>query len=283
MIHPDPTTPAALAAIAFEGALLLGGLWLIWRLVARPAARASRQVRLPEWRLAPVDFACFLCFGFVGAMALSAVAGLVFRHVRLASDAATVVGSAMMEGGFLLGIAGFYAMYGARARGAAAAPALLPALKSGLATFLIVIPVVDTLSFVWGYAIDRMGLPDEKQEMLGLFENMHSAALRWLFVALAAVLVPAAEEILFRGGLFRYFRTRAPRWAALWLTSALFGALHVAWGHPVVGLQSLLPLTALAAIFCLAYERTGLVGTTIVAHALFNLNTMFLVLTGIGS
>jgi membrane protease YdiL (CAAX protease family) len=95
--------------------------------------------------------------------------------------------------------------------------------------------------------------------------------------------VPAAEEILFRAGLFRYLRTRIPRWAAIGLTSALFGALHVSWGSPMVGLQSLLPLTALAVVFCLAYERTGLIGTTIVAHALFNLNTMFLVVSGIGS
>jgi membrane protease YdiL (CAAX protease family) len=43
------------------------------------------------------------------------------------------------------------------------------------------------------------------------------------------------------------------------------------------------PLTGLACVFCLAYERTGLIGTVIVAHALFNLNTMFMVLTGVGS
>ena len=51
----------------------------------------------------------------------------------------------------------------------------------------------------------------------------------------------------------------------------------------MVGLPSLLPLVALAVVFCLAYERTGMIGTTIVAHALFNLNTMLLVAMGFTS
>jgi uncharacterized protein len=282
--QPAEMTPVAVAAIALEIAIPLCGLGLLVRLfLPGPGARAGRESRLPEWRLQPIDFACFLCFGFVGAVALSGVAGLVLRRFSLGSDAATLVGFAVMEGGFLLGIAGFYAMFGARARSADAPPSLLPVLKSGLATFLIAMPAVDAVSIAWDYAITRMGLPDEKQEVVNIFENMHSATLRWLFVALAALLVPAAEEILFRGGLFRYFRTRVPRWIAIGLTSALFGALHVAWGDHMVGLPSFLPLIVLAAVFCLAYERTGTIGTTIVAHALFNLNSILLVVAGVGS
>jgi hypothetical protein len=51
----------------------------------------------------------------------------------------------------------------------------------------------------------------------------------------------------------------------------------------MAGLPSFLPLIALAAVFCLAYERTGMIGTVIVAHALFNLNSMLQFVTGIGS
>ncbi len=283
MSQPDETTPLALVGLGIEIALCLGGLWFIWRLVANPAGRGEAERRLAEWRLAPVDFACFLIFGFSGAFALNAVASLILRHVSLDSDASVVVGSALMEGGFLLGIGGFYLLLAPRIGSAAAPPELARSLKSGLVTFLVSIPIVDTLVFAWGYIINRTGLPNEKQELLGIFENTHSAALRGLFIVLAVLVVPAAEEIFFRGGLFRYFRTRIPRWLAIGLTSAIFGALHVGWGHPVVGLQGLLPLTALACVFCLAYERTGLIGTIIVAHALFNLNTMFMVLTGVGS
>ena len=282
MSQPDETAPAAVAAIAFEIALLICGLWLIWRLVLRPAARASREMRLAEWRVAPIDFACFLFFGFLGAIGLSAVAGLVVRHVAMGSDAATIVGSAVTEGGFLLGLGGFYLMYRVRAPGGGGL-GLLASLKSGLATFLIAMPLVVAVSNAWEFVLTKMGLPMEKQELVSILENTHSAALRWLFVGVAVVLVPAAEELLFRGGLFRFFRTRVPRRVAIGLTSALFGALHVAWGDHMVGLPSLLPLVALAVVFCLAYERTGMIGTTIVAHALFNLNTMLLVAMGFTS
>ena len=35
--------------------------------------------------------------------------------------------------------------------------------------------------------------------------------------------------------------------------------------------------------FRLAYERTGRIGTTVVAHCLFNLNTIAMVLLGLGN
>jgi hypothetical protein len=45
-------------------------------------------------------------------------------------------------------------------------------------------------------------------------------------------------------------------------------------------LASLLPLAVLGTVFGIAYERTGKLGTTIVAHALFNLNMIVCLLLG---
>jgi uncharacterized protein len=275
-------TAAEGAALAFEAALLLAGLWLIWRLALRVGARPVREALLREWRLPAIDFACFLCLGLAGAFAMSAAAGLLVRHSALGADAVTVLGSAAMEGGLLLGLAGFFLVFRGRSGGAGGRPDAFAALRSGLATFLVAMPLVIAASNAWEYFLTRTGLPDEKQELVDILENTHSAALRWSFVAVATLLVPVAEELLFRGGLFRYFRTRMPRWAAIAFTSALFGALHVAWGDRMSGLPSLLPLIVLAAVFCLAYERTGKIGTVIVAHALFNLNMMVLVIAGLG-
>ena len=83
-------------------------------------------------------------------------------------------------------------------------------------------------------------------------------------IVLATVVAPATEELIFRAGIFRYARTRLPRWAALLLPACLFAALH---NH----LASFAPLVVLGLVFSLAYERTGRIGTAIVAHALFNL------------
>ena len=54
-------------------------------------------------------------------------------------------------------------------------------------------------------------------------------------------------------------------------------------GLAAVGLVSLAPLVVLATIYCLAYERTGSIGTTIVDHSLFNLNMTLLIMAGVGS
>jgi hypothetical protein len=92
----------------------------------------------------------------------------------------------------------------------------------------------------------------------------------------AILVAPISEELLFRAGIFRYVRTRLPRWLALLLPALLFALLHLDVG-------SFVPLVTLAVIFSLAYERTGNIGTTMVAHALFNLNAAVLVLAGVDS
>jgi uncharacterized protein len=62
----------------------------------------------------------------------------------------------------------------------------------------------------------------------------------------------------------------------------VFASLHIESWQTLDGISSLGPLLALAVIFSLAYERTGHIGTPIVAHALFNLNTVALILSGVG-
>lgn len=276
-------TRAAIAAAVFEIAIILSGSWLIWRHVFSRRAKGESAARLPEWRLQPIDFACFLCFAFVGATSLSAAAGLLLRHTALGPDAQAVAGSAVMDTGVLLGLGGFYLMYGARGFGFGGGPGAVAAIKSGMATFLAAWALVEGTSMAWEYVITKLGLTDARQGMVGILQNTQSGAVRWSLIAVATLLVPVAEELVFRAGLFRYFRTRLPRWVAVTVTSALFAALHVDWGDHLGGLPSFAPLMVLAAVFCLAYERTGSIGTTIVAHALFNLNTFVLVASGLGT
>lgn len=285
MSQADALTPAAGVAVALEIAMILCGSWLLWTRVLSKNARETPHRRLFEWRLPPMDFACFIAFAFLGATTVSSAAAYLLRPLHLDSDTAMVAGGALMHLGILVGLGGFFLMCGARARGPAAptAPSAIPVLKSGLVTFLVAMPLVFAASSAWEYLLQNLGLPDEKQDMVDILQNSHSALLKGSLVAVATLLVPVTEEIIFRAGLFRYFRTRVPRWMTIVLTSALFGALHVSWSDNMAGLPSLVPLFVLAVVFCLAYERTGRIGTTIVAHALFNLNTFILVAAGIGS
>jgi membrane protease YdiL (CAAX protease family) len=195
----------------------------------------------------------------------------------------TIVATAVMEAGFLVGILSIHAFYVAHSDEPRTPFQPRLALRSGVATFLVAMPLVMGTSYAWELLLERMGLPETKQELVGILEGTHSARLRWVFIAVATLLVPVTEEAVFRGGIFRYMRDRAPRWFSIAASSAIFGAMHVSWSDHMNGLPSLLPLIVLASIFCVAYERTGQIGTSIVAHALFNLNMIVLVFAGVGS
>jgi len=88
--------------------------------------------------------------------------------------------------------------------------------------------------------------------------------LGFLGVVLAGgVLAPIAEEIYFRGYLFRsYFQARGPL-VAYGATSVLFALLHL-------NLTALLPILALSLIFCFAYQKTGSIVPSVIGHALNN-------------
>ena len=283
MSQTGEMTSAQVATLVVEVAIHAAGLFLFFWLFLSRRGRALPRSQLPEWRITPVEFVLFLCFGLMGATVISGIAGSLLHRVHLSSDSSVVVASASMEGGFLCGLMCFYSIYGGSLLSQEPGAGPLSGLVSGIFVFLVAMPFVTGVNFGWGYILTRTGLPDEQQELVSILENTHSVFLKGAFVVVATLLVPAAEEILFRGGLFRYLRTRMPRWAAITSTSVVFGALHVQWSDHMGGLPSLLPLVMLAAVFCVAYERTGSIATPIVAHALFNLNMIVLVMTGVGS
>lgn len=145
---------------------------------------------------------------------------------------------------------------------------------------MIALPLVTIASKASEFTAKLVGLPTERQDLIRMFLNAESNLTLAAMVLLAVVIAPITEELVFRAGLFRYLRTRIPRRIALFGPAVFFGALHVDWST-LRGLTSLAPLVVLAVIFSLAYERTGRIGTPIVAHALFNLNTVLLILGGV--
>jgi uncharacterized protein len=280
---PDDMTRAAYAAAGFEIALFVAGIGLILWLLFSPKGRGNLALRLAPWELPLVDFGCYAFFAILGFLVLSAVVGLVLRVVHLGADGTQVLGGAVQDIGLLLGMGCFHLFYRGRSGRSDFRALLMPTLKSGAATFLIVMPLVTATEIAWTWLLTKLGLPVEDQDLMDILQNTNSGWLIVSLMAVATLIAPVAEELVFRGGLFRYFRTRAPRWIVIMATSLIFGALHVHWGGKFEGLPSFVPLVVLAVVFCAAYERTGLIGTTIVAHALFNLNTFVQVAAGFGS
>jgi uncharacterized protein len=148
------------------------------------------------------------------------------------------------------------------------------AFRDGGATFLMALPLVLLINYGWMWYLNRIGHPPALQDAIALFKNTHSPVILAGMYFLTCVLAPINEELLFRRGLYHYLRQRIDRRLALGISSGLFGLVH---GNAA----GFLPLTALAIILALAYERTGDIRVPIIAHGLFNLNTLLFLLAGL--
>jgi hypothetical protein len=93
---------------------------------------------------------------------------------------------------------------------------------------------------------------------------------RIYLVIFAVVIAPLAEETLFRGILYPAIKQNGFPRAALWGNSLLFAAIH---GN----LPAFLPLTILALILTVLYEKTNNLLSCIFAHSLFNVVGVVLV------
>jgi uncharacterized protein len=127
------------------------------------------------------------------------------------------------------------------------------------------------LGFVayWVFAITYGAIvqPDAEQETLESLGTEDSTL--WLVGAglLVIAAAPVAEELFFRGFMYRALRTRLPVVAAALIDGAIFGAIHFENADMAV----ILPVLAmLGVIFCLIYEKTGSLFATIGLHSLNN-------------
>jgi membrane protease YdiL (CAAX protease family) len=284
-VTPDQLTPALTAALAAETIFSLAGL-VVWLLVTfRPSMR-QQPARLAPW---PVPFSDFLvcAFAVVGGGFFSQIlSGVIFdpllKKVSANHDTHLVVYGAAFQLGLLAGVtvaASYLRTLRKNREPSLPSRGALSLLLAGLMTFLAVLPVVYLAGYLWNRFLEWVGLPPEPQDLVAVFAHAKLSVSSVVLFLLATFTAPVVEELIFRAGLFRYLRTRVPRWAALTLPSLFFAGLHVDW-KTLSGLSSLVPLVALAIVFSLAYERTGRIGVTMIAHALFNLNMILLIMAG---
>lgn len=284
-----PTEPIQQIIAAFEISLLLAGGWLLGRLLFRrePRRRWLDTHRLPAWPVAPAEFTLFLLLVFFSGLLLQTGARLaVGKIIHAATDRAgleVLVYGAGFHGGALLGGLFFplvrrklYFEYGS------VPPPLPPAtplpwgkiLRYAGGTLAVALPALGLVSVGWTFLLRHLGVPDEPQDLIAIFSNTRSPGVIIGMLLVACVLAPLNEELIFRAGIYRFCRQTIGRHWALLISGALFGALHGNWA-------GFLPLAILGAGLALVYEATGDIRVTIVAHGLFNLNTVLIVLSGL--
>jgi membrane protease YdiL (CAAX protease family) len=269
------------AVLGFEYALLLVGIVLLWRYVVSPKARAqARPAALPGWEADASDFILLIGLILVCTFFAAVSANGIVKVAHIKGDLGALLAGAAGQFGMVVGTA-IFALRSPTFRKQAPATGR-SILRSGAATFIIALPLLQGTSEAWTRFLQLFRIPAEKQDLIRMFAEANSPGLLVALIVLAIVIAPVAEELVFRAGIFRFIRTRAPRPLAILIPAVLFASLHVNWST-LEGLSSFAPLLVFAVIFSLAYERTGHIGTTIVAHALFNLNTIVQILSGVAS
>lgn len=101
---------------------------------------------------------------------------------------------------------------------------------------------------------------DEPQE-LG-----YKALAAWEIIAAfipLVVLTPIAEEVIFRGFMYKGIRSRMPFWVAAIVVSAIFGAVHGQWNVA-------LDVFVMSMVGCYLVEKTGSLWPSIFLHMIKN-------------
>jgi len=126
---------------------------------------------------------------------------------------------------------------------------------AGYAVFWVVLIVVN-LAF---------GEPED-QELITEIRRQDSVPVLIGFAALACVVAPLTEELVFRGFLFRVLWERTGVVAGTVISAALFGLVH----KPGAEWISVGVLAALGAILCFVFVRTVSLVPCIMLHAFHN-------------
>lgn len=107
------------------------------------------------------------------------------------------------------------------------------------------------------------GMKPEPQQAVQILQSTESVWRRCFYGLVAILVAPAAEEILFRGMIYPSIKQMGFPRLALWGTSLIFAATHV-------NAMALVPLTFVALMFTLLYEKTNNLLAPILAHSFFN-------------
>jgi uncharacterized protein len=292
--HPVPSdtaivfTPLLTSLLGLECAFLFGGiLLLILRrhlLVPRFLGLAPAPLTRSEFR--PSELFLAIAFAFGGAVILQYATAVACGYFFPTPEPGRpgpfyIFTGAALQFGILAGLghAWFWHLRPARRP-----PPLTPTpphvalplsriLRGAFFTFLVAMIVVGPASLLWQSFLKWCGIKAPPQNLVHLFSETGDLPSLVMLITLAIVVAPLTEELAFRIGLFRWLRGRAPRGVALLLPAFVFAALH---GY----LSVFGPLVLLAVILALAYEHYGHPAVPILAHALFNLNSVALLLAG---
>ena len=107
------------------------------------------------------------------------------------------------------------------------------------------------------------------QQAVQIFSAGASPAALTLLAVFAIILAPIAEEIIFRGCIYRFLKSKLSPRLAMLVSSAFFASVHA-------NLLALAPLIAVGYLLAHIYEKERNILVPICFHALFNFLTLLM-------
>jgi len=136
-------------------------------------------------------------------------------------------------------------------------------MGQALLRWLAILPILWFCAFLWQLLLKGFGIEPDLQDTIRLFIDNDSLVQRGVFIFLAVVVAPLAEEGLFRGILQPLLIRRFGTLMGLTLTALGFAALHA-------NLGAFVSLAIFSVALSLATARTGTLWVPVLMHALFN-------------
>jgi membrane protease YdiL (CAAX protease family) len=225
----------------------------------RPGAVARTAAQWPAWYAIA---GLLLALAIASALgSLVALVGLAGGHVAESSPAVSLVSTLVQDVGFVVSAVFLASRVGTPSR----ADFGLVRAPRGRALTLLAAAAVAFYAFsaIYSAVVEPAGEQD-LVETLGADRGAGYLLATGVVVVLVA---PVAEEVLFRGFMYRALRNRRSVPVAAGVVALLFGGIHYSGPDTLV----LLPvLVFLGLVFCLLYEWTGSLYPSIALHAVNN-------------
>jgi len=140
----------------------------------------------------------------------------------------------------------------------------------GITGYVTIVPILLAIMIATFYITKFIRYQPPVQPIVEVFLKEKATSILWLSTMFAAIFGPIAEEIFFRGFMYKAIREKMGIFAAMMVTSAIFAFLHA---H-IVGF---VPIMVLGLLLAYVYEKTGSLVSSMSVHIVHNVGMVLLV------
>ncbi|MGJ8638134.1 MAG: CPBP family intramembrane glutamic endopeptidase [Opitutaceae bacterium] len=266
---------AAVTASLIILGILIGSAALWIRIIQRTKNEIIPDAGALPWNLSWTDFLLFIC------AEITIVVGVQMVGFHFLKDSVEAAGQELTPDLAIAAVlllqlpmlAVFYCarrffpqMYASRLN--TQSYSIGAALKEATPYFVMFLPVIWIVSFVWGSLLNGLqsiGLIEEfpPQELVQIFQDGGAPVAIAVLVLFAVILAPVVEEIIFRGCIYRFLKSKITFLSAQIISGIVFALMHA-------NTMSFLPLVLIGIILARIYEKSGNLLVPMCFHAFFN-------------